>query len=314
MSKRTRVIAALTVFCGLALSGPPGPVALTWTGGQVRNRDFGSRFTILGKGNEPIAILDNSTRQVLRAVLSDDLVLVLGSAGYGGLITIFNAPTKSECLELLCYDPHLSPDAEYVAFRRFYPPATDDSLVRDTLSVLSISAVRQHKIPCVTKAGIVPPMDLGADIYPSRPEKDQRIFGNLIWAADSRSFFFVDMGPSTGYVIGRADHTEADARWTVRTSSIQAVPGLPTGAASIGRFSTDGAGHLVVEAERLLAGGATKYQIVYDPETLEPVPEQAPGASTDAIPLEIPWVVAIHSSDQPSRRAAGEGGLDRPTG
>lgn len=293
--------AALTLLIlGAFVSAKPDepvPVKLSWAATEVENQQFGRRFTILGSSGEPVASLDNSTRQVLRAVLWGGLVIVLGATGSGNLVTIFGAPKKSECLELLCYDPRLSPNGQFIAFRHFYPPSTADALVQDRIGVLSTAAVRQHRLPCVSKIDFAPPTDLGTDIFPSQSTPGERIFGNLIWRADSKAFFFVDARPPTGYLVGRADHRPE--RWSIRTSLIHVIPGAVTDTMSIIRFATDGAGRLVVESERATPGAEAKSETTFDPETLQPTPSQSISPAADVTPFDVPWNVVVHTLISP---------------
>ncbi len=272
------------------------PTPLTYSKVPVVNKDFGFRFTIQDRSGIEVAVLDNSTTSIIKAMSSRGLVIVLGWTQIANLITVFKAPGKAECLELLCYDAHLSPDAEYVSFRRFFPPTTSSQLVRDTVAVLSMSAVRENRVPCLTRIGSAPPTDLGVNIYPQHPHSGYRILGDFIWEGNSRSFFFLDTRPPTGYLLVRADLT--GTQWSTKTSSLEVVPGLPM---LINRFSTDGAGHLVVEAQREGAP-PTKYQTIYDPQSLSPLPsaELPSNTSVDVIPVDIPWAVASRALIYPS--------------
>jgi len=266
-------LCCVVALCSAASDIPPLEELTAKQVSSTPNQYYGLSFEVSVPSKEVVLNLNNETTHVYRAVRVRDAVVVLGGIGSeADLITIFTGNQLRQCLELLCYNPSLSPDGLRVAFRRFFPRTTESSLVRDRVAVLDIAAVMRGAVPCITKRIFAPPDDLGVNVYPPNPKPGQRFFAPIIWSNDSRSFFFVQTVNENSYVVGRASNGDG-GKWQVFLSQTQ-MSGGPTESShlQVSAFHWDSAGSLVVEtSERNSEDEAgTKVSTLFDPETLSP--------------------------------------------
>jgi len=286
------------------------------------NKQYGLRFEIGTKDDgQPAVVLDNETTDIVRSVALRGYIVVFGAIGTAAdLVTFFDEGNGHEIAELICYNPTLSPDGEYIAFRRFFPRSTYWKIIEDKLAVLEIADLRRPPGGRDSQLPVHKSEDLGHTVYPPTSEPGALFFGKLRWATGSSSFYFIQQSANgTQYIVGRCK-LQSGTNWHVDLSNPQsytAEADPPSTTGMITSFGYDSSGMLVVRFNKQKSPDepAIQEDAFFNPDTLKALPTMTQirnGTNADHA-VDVPWQVEKQALVFPAQTVPIHAGADLGT-